>query len=167
MMREPAPRRRRTDGPATSNRRRQRVGADIGEAVGTALLALLLASLLTGAVGLLSLLDDVRFGPSLGTVLTFGPYGANPPGWQVEAVRVSDHRRCILRPAVMGAGPGSMVVDQRLADGPTFRAHWAGGPTSDGRSDCGSGVDVTISLPAMQTLVDGAAAASHWYLVGT
>jgi hypothetical protein len=66
----------------------------------------------------------------------------------------------------MGKVHGSMVVEQRLPDGRTFRAHWAGGPTSDGDGNCGSAADLTLGLVEMQTLLNADAATRHWHFVG-
>ena len=132
----------------------------------TILLAILLAGALTSAVGALSLFPQVQFGPPVGEILTFGWYGQPTPAWHVNAMQASTNRYCILKPAVMAATHGSMVVERRMQDGRTFLAHWAGGRTSDDAGNCGSDVDLAIGLAAMQTLVSVDAKAVHWYFVG-
>jgi hypothetical protein len=109
----------------------------------------------------------VQFGPPVGEILTFDWYGRLTPAWRVNAMRSSTNRYCILKPAVMAATHGSMVVERRMPDGRTFLAHWAGGPTSDDAGNCGSDVDLTIGLAAMQTLVSVDAKAMHWWFVGS
>jgi hypothetical protein len=133
----------------------------------TVLLAALLAGSLICAVGALSLLPQVEFGPPVGEILTFGWYGRPTPTWHVDATQSSNNRHCLLEPAVMAATHGSMVVERRMPDGRTFLAHWAGGPTSDDAGNCGSDVDLTIGLAAMQTLVSVDAKAVHWHFVGS
>lgn len=133
--------------------------------IGTALQACLLAGLLASAVGVAAWLHAMQFGPPVGEILRFGPYGQPAPIWQIQAVRSSDHRRCVLKPAVMAMAHGSVVVERRLA-GPTFQAHWAGGPTSDGDGNCGSAADLTLGLIEMQTLVNADGAGRHWSVVG-
>ena len=65
----------------------------------------------------------------------------------------------------MAASRGSMVVEQRAADGRRFQVHWAGGPTSGGTADCGSTADLTLGLPEMQTMVN-AGEEAQWHLFG-
>ncbi len=149
------------------NRWRYRVVNRAIELFETILLAALLAGALISAVGALSLLPQVQFGPPLGEILTFGWYGQLTPSWHVDAVQAATHRHCLLKPAVMAATRGSMVVERRMPDGRTFLAHWAGGPTSDDAGNCGTDVDLTIGLGAMQTLVSVDAKAVHWHFVGS
>jgi hypothetical protein len=149
------------------NRRhqRQRSATETGAMIGTVLQACLLAGLLASTVGVVALLRTVQLGPPVGEILRFGPYGQPAPIWQIQAIRSSDHRRCVLKPAVMATVDGSMVVERRLA-GSGFQAHWAGGPTSDGDGNCGSAADLTLGLVEMQTLVNADGAGRHWYFAG-
>jgi hypothetical protein len=133
----------------------------------TASLAALLAGALVCAVGALSLLPQVQFGPPVGEILTFRFFGQLTPTWHVDAMQSSTDRHCILSPAVMAATNGSMVVERRMRDGRTFLAHWAGGPTSDDAGNCGSDVELTMGLAAMQTLVSADAKAVHWHFIGS
>jgi len=149
------------------NRRLRRSAVAAGEMIGTALLGFLIASLLAGATGGLGLLSTVEFGPPVGAILAFGPYSRPASAWQIGATRSVDHRHCILQPAIMAESRGSMVVERRLADGRTFYAHWRGGPTSEGGEDCGSAVDITLDLAAMQTLVNADPDARHWHPMGS
>lgn len=136
------------------------------DTAGTALLAGLIAALLaTGTAGL-ALLNAIQFGPPVGAILTFGPYAQPGPVWHIDALRRADQRHCVLQPAVMAAAPGSMVVEARSADGRSFQVHWAGGATSTSGSDCGSAVDLTIGLTAIQTLVNADSMGQpHWHFV--
>jgi len=127
-----------------------------------------MAALIASApVCALSLLSQVQFGPRLGEILTFQSYDQPRPTWRVDAKQSSNNRSCILKPAVMAVSHGSTVVERRLADGRTFVAHWAGGPTSDDAGNCGSDVDLAIGLAAMQTLVSADTTAVHWHFIGS
>lgn len=145
--------------------RRRRIATDHTETIGTALLAGLIAGLLASVVGAASVLRTLQFGPCVGEILVFGPYTQMSPDWRINAERSSDHRHCVLKPAVMGTGRGSMVVERRAADGRTFQAYWAGGPTSEGNTDCGSAVDLALGLIEMQTLRNADAASRHWRFI--
>jgi hypothetical protein len=146
--------------------RRRRLAADAMETIGTALLACLIASLLASVVAAATLLDTVQFGPDVGEIVQFASYGHLAPEWRISAERSSDHRYCVLQPATMAAVHGSMVVEQRAADGRTFRAYWVGGPTSEGDTNCGNTADLTLGLVEMQTLRNADAASRHWAFVG-
>lgn len=146
------------------NRRRQRLTTITADTIDTVLLASLIAALLAGAVAAATLLRTLKFGPPVGDILRFGPYAQPAPIWRIDAVRSSDHRHCVLQPAVMAKAHGSLVVEQRLADGRTFQVHWAGGPTGDADGNCGSAVDLTLEFPEMQTLVNADAAGRHFFL---
>lgn len=148
------------------NRWRYRVGHRAIAMLETVLLAVLLAGAMTSVVGALSLLPQVQFGPPVGQILTFAWHGWLTPTWHVGALQSSTNRYCVLKPAVMAVSQGSMVVERRLANSRTFFAHWAGGPTSDDDGNCGSNVDLTIGLAAMQTLATADAKAVHWYFLG-
>ena len=54
---------------------------------------------------------------------------------------------CSLRPAIMAAEGGSLVVEQRLQSPRTFQVHWAGIRTSTGGSDCGGSVELLCRMP--------------------
>jgi hypothetical protein len=149
------------------NRWRHRAVTRAAEMLETVLVGGLLACVLAGVVGALTLLPGLQFGPPVGEILTFRSYDRPAPLWHVDAVQSATNRHCILKPAVMASTHGSMVVERRLPDGRTFLAHWAGGPTSDGAGNCGSAVDLTIGLAAMQTLVNADSKAVHWYFVGS
>lgn len=149
------------------NRRRQRLLRDANGMVGTASVAFALAGLLIGMVGAVILLQTLQFGPPVGEILRFGPYDGWTPVWQIDAERSTDRHRCVLKPAVMAATHGSMVVEQRRDDGRTFLIHWAGGPTSNDRADCGSAADLMVGLTAMQTLLNADAAGQHWHFIGS
>lgn len=148
------------------NHRRRRLHADTGEIIGTAFLACIIAGLLASTVGAATLLRSLQFGPPVGEMLLFRPYAQMAPEWRIDAVRSADHRRCILKPAIMSAEHGSVVVEQRQSNGPTFQVHWAGGPTSDGNGDCGGAVDLILGLTQMQTLVNADSTATHWRFAG-
>jgi hypothetical protein len=149
------------------NRRRSRLLRGANEMLGTASQAFLVAGLLTGLVAAASLLQSLEFGPPVGEILHFGPYHGWTPVWQVDAHNASDHRACVLKPAVMAMARGSAVVERRQNDGRTFLIHWAGGPTSDPRTDCGHTADLLLGLSAVQTLLNADVAGQHWYFGGS
>lgn len=146
------------------NRRRPRLVTHAIDMIDTALLACFVATLLASAVAVATQLRTLQMGPPVGQILRFGPYAQPGPIWRIDAVRSIDRRRCVLQPTVMASAHGSMVVEQRLGDGRSYQAHWVGGPTSDGDGNCGNAVDLTIELPAMQTLVNADALARHFFL---
>lgn len=147
---------------------RYRVVARAFEVLETVFLAVLLAGALICAVGAISFLPRIQFGPPVGQIVTFGWYGRPSPTWHLDAVQPSTNRHRVLKPAVMAAAAhGSMVVERRMPGGRMFLAHWAGGPTSDDAGNCGSDVDLAISLPAMQTLVSADTTAVHWSFAGS
>jgi hypothetical protein len=148
------------------NRRRSRLLRDANEILGTASLAIVLAGVLTGMVGAVSLLQSVEFGPPVGEILHFGPYIGWTPGWQIDARQASDHRLCVLKPAIMALTHGSAVVEQRQRGGREFLLHWAGGPTSEDRTSCGDTADLLLGLTAVQTLLNADAAGQHWHFAG-
>ncbi len=149
----------------------RRIVGNIGDVLAVALSPSLLASLLIAMAAMtaeLALLDHIQFGPPVGAILTFGPYYHPAPVWHLTVLRDSDQRRCLLQPAVMATAPGSLIVEARSADGRSFRVHWAGGPTSDRAHDCGNGADLTIGLPAMQTLLNANGFGhQHWEFIGS
>jgi len=136
------------------DRRRQRIARSASAIIEAALPAFLIAGILVAATDSAAVLDNLDFGPPVGQILTFGPYSQPGPVWHVTVARAPGQRPCVLQPAIMATAPGSMVVESRSADGRVYRAHWAGGPTSDHASDCGAAADLTIALAAMQTLVN-------------
>ena len=150
------------------NRRRQRVADHAGEVVSTVLIACLIASLLASTVAAAAVFNRLQFGPRVGEILRFRPGGYIPADWGIPAERLSDHRICLLEPAVLSAERGSIVVEQRRSDGWYFHAHWAGGRTSAGANDCGSSADLQLGLTAMQALVNaaGGSVGAHWHFVG-
>lgn len=149
------------------SRRRQRLMQEANEIAGTASLACLLAGLLAGMVAAVALLQSVQFGPPVGELLQFGPYEGWKPVWQIAAERTQDGRRCLLQPAIMAASHGSIVVEQRMEDGPRFLLHWAGGPTSAGPTDCGTTANLVVRLNAMQMLLNANSAGRDWNFIGS
>jgi len=156
--------------PATPylDRRRQRMLRKASAVLDAALPAFLISGLLVGATASLALLDGMQFGPPVGEILTFGPYSQPGPVWRVTVTRIADQSHCVLQPAIMATGQGSLVVETRSADGRLYRAHWAGGPTSDHANDCGRTADLNIALAAMQTLVNAdALGRQRWGFMGS
>jgi hypothetical protein len=59
---------------------------------------------------------------------------------------------CSLRPDIMAAEGGSLVVERRLQSPRTFQVHWAGVRTSTGGSDCGGSAELIVSNTDLQLL---------------
>ncbi len=91
--------------------------------------------------------------PRIGDIVTL------PPGTEIpRALRfeIAARRKlgaghdtwaaCLLRAETMAQGGGSLVVEEHRPGGrPSYRVHWAGGPTSNGTEDCGRSADLEMS----------------------
>jgi hypothetical protein len=51
-------------------------------------------------------------------------------------------------------------------DGRTFQAHWIGGATSEGDTNCGGVADLSLGLVETQTLLNADTTTRHWYFTG-
>jgi hypothetical protein len=135
----------------------RRAGGDpAGDTFGTALLAGFLAALLASSVAVVSAARTIDIAPKTGDILVFRPGAPMPPEWEFAAVPISGQLpvSCSLRPDVMAAGGGSLVVEQRFANRRMYRVHWAGQRTTTGTADCGSAADLLISRLDLQLLIN-------------
>src|SRR4051812_6317225 len=125
-------------------RGRWRSGGSRTEFWRTALMAALVAGLLTSGVATVASALTMEIGPTVGDILVFRP-GANlSADWTFNVATTSEPPRgCVLRPAFMAANGGSLVVEERSQERRVFRAHWAGSHTSTAAEDCGPNVELT------------------------
>ena len=104
------------------------------------------------------------FDPPLGAIVAFKSGTQSMELWQIEVSSVRNDpagtpitRACVLGPANMANGGGSLVVEARqMSSPPIYRVHWAGSHTSDGRNDCGTAADLIISRADLQKLANTA-----------
>jgi hypothetical protein len=76
-----------------------------------------------------------------------------PTDWEFTVMTTAvPAAACSLRPDIMAAEGGSLVVEQRLQSSRTFQVHWAGTRTSTGGSDCGGSADLVVSNADLQLL---------------
>ena len=132
-------------------RRRWRIALPAGETVRTAVLACLIALLLAASVAMVSAARTLDIAPKVGDILVYRQGDKLPLDWEFT-VDISPTRTCVMSPSVMASQGGSLVVEERLDNANTYRAHWAGGPTSNGATDCGSSVDLVMHRVEMQLL---------------
>jgi hypothetical protein len=133
--------------------RRWHQNAPTGEVVRTAALASLIAALLTSSVAMVSAATRIEIGPRVGDILVFRRGARMPTDWEftVRTTAVSA-ATCSLRPDVMAAEGGSLVVEQLQQNPRTSRVHWAGIRTSTGGFDCGGNAELVVSNADLQLL---------------
>jgi hypothetical protein len=136
--------------------RRRLGGEPARDVIGTALIACVLAALLTSSVAVVSAARTIDIAPKIGDILVFRVGAQVPTEWEFAAVTVSDQVpvSCNLRPDVMVSAGGSLVVEERFENKRMYRVHWAGQHTGDGESDCGSAADLLISRSDLQLLIN-------------
>jgi hypothetical protein len=150
--------------------RRHTGGEPATNIAGTALLACLLAALLASSVALVSAARTIDIAPKIGDILVFRIGAQVPTEWEFPAVTLSDQLpvSCNLRPDVMVADGGSLVVEERFANKRMYRVHWAGQHTGNGTSDCGATADLLVSRNDLQLLINavGGTGVQHRSAVG-
>jgi hypothetical protein len=150
--------------------RRRTGGEPAADIAGTALLACLLAALLASSVAVVSAARTIDIAPKIGDILVFRVGAQVPTEWEFPAVTISDQLpvSCNLRPDVMVADGGSLVVEERFANKRMYRVHWAGQHSSNGESDCGATADLLVSRNDLQLLINavGGAGVQHRSSVG-
>jgi len=146
-----------------SMRGRRHTGNAPSEVVRTAMLACLIAALLTSTVAMVSAARTIEIGPKVGDILVFRQGARMPPDWAFNVATASAPSvTCSLRPTMMASQGGSIVVEQRLRATSTFQVHWAVGRTSDG-ADCGSDAALVVAGSDLQLLTNavGGAGVEH------
>src|SRR4051812_10060790 len=106
----------------------------------------ILAPLVAGILGVLILGTTIEvvhraanLGPKVGYMIAY--HGerdvTSDPGMRLDVTR-ADGKACVVDLATLRRGKGSLVVEERHpAPGRFYRAHWSGGATSAGPTDCG------------------------------
>ena len=123
------------------------------EVVRTAVLASLIAALLASSVAMVSAATRIEIGPQVGDILVFRRGAHMPTDWAFTVMTTAvPAATCSLRPAIMAAEGGSLVVEQRLQSPRTFQVHWAGIRTSKDGSDCGGSAELIVSNADLQLL---------------
>ncbi len=133
--------------------------------LGTVILTLIAAALLTVTTGLAAMFELEQFGPAVGGIIVFKPDTAATERWSVNAAIVeaprlglsgeTNGRHCVLSPSVMAVRGGSLVVEaRRLSRPPVYRVHWAGGPTDDASGDCGTAADLVLERTELMRLAN-------------
>jgi hypothetical protein len=118
-------------------------GTGIGK---TAVLAALIAGLLAGGVAMVAAATTFDLGPKVGDILVFRQGARVPADWEFAVTSsAAEKTECSLRPDVMAAHGGSLVVEERFTKPRSFLVHWAGGPTSGGSTDCGDSADLVVT----------------------
>ena len=114
------------------------------------MLASLLAALLVSSIAVAM---RIEIGPRVGDILVFRRGAYMPPDWEFTVVTTAVPAvTCSLRPNIMVAEGGSLVVEQRHQNPRTFQVHWAGMHTSTGASDCGASAELIVSKSDLQLL---------------
>ncbi len=130
--------------------------AHVDDTLWTLVLSLIAGALLALATGLCAFAELERIGPSVGNIVVFRAVVGATEWWHIDA-KFADTpgRGCVLSPAVMGSGGGSLIIEaRRLSSPPVYRVHWAGRHTSTGASDCGASADLVLSRSDLMRLAD-------------
>jgi hypothetical protein len=124
-----------------------------GEMMRTVVLAGLIAALLACSVAMVAAATTIDIGPKVGDILVFRPGARMPVDWEFTATTASEPATtCSLRPDVMAAAGGSLVVEQRFQNPRAFEVHWAGTHTGKDGSDCGSSAQLVVPAADLQLL---------------
>jgi hypothetical protein len=102
-----------------------------------------------GAVCVLGLVTTVnvvsKLTHHLGDIVAFTASKRIPAG---ESTRLLVHRQnqygCVLDLNTLRRSGGSLIVENQLGTGRTFRVHWAGPHSSAGTADCGAQADLIV-----------------------
>ena len=133
--------------------RRWQIGRGPSETVRTAILAVLIATLLASSAAVVAAARALDIAPNVGDILVFRPGARMPTDWSFTVNKTSG-MACVLTPPAMASEGGSLVVEQRLDGSQTYRVHWAGGRTSDGVTDCGRSADLMLQREEVQLLAN-------------
>jgi len=135
-----------------------------GQIARTALLAGLIAGMLTCGVALVAGARGLDLGPKVGDILVFRQGARMPSDWEFAATTAATpSATCRLCPEAMASGGGSLVVEQRFDAPRRFQVHWAGVRTSEGATDCGAIADLILPHADLQLLSNavGGAGVEH------
>ena len=106
-------------------------------------------------VGMLRLVD--HFLPSVGDIVAFDHTKRASPGSEaritVRPAGAASAAACVLDVRTMWQGGGSLVIEaMRFRPSISYRVHWAGGPTSEGPTNCGSVAELLLDQSDLVTL---------------
>ena len=124
-----------------------------GEILRNVVLGSLIAAILASSVAVVSAARTLDLAPGVGDILVFKKGGRMPTDWDFTATN-ADAIACSLRPDVMTKYGGSLVVERRLDDASAYHVHWAGGPTAEGVTNCGSSADLLVGRTELQLLAN-------------
>ncbi len=111
-----------------------------------------------GAFSVVCMLRVVEhFRPRVGDIISFYPTKAISPETAAKIdVMPADSpsaKPCQLDVHAMRISGGSLIIEAVGTDsGFAFRVHWAGGPTSDARTNCGVSADLLLSQAEISAL---------------
>jgi hypothetical protein len=143
----------------------KRGSAATGELGRTVLYACIIAMLLASSVAVASAVTALDISPKVGDILVFRPGAHVATDWSFDVARSAEPTsRCVLKPELMAAGGGSLVIEERLRHPYSYSVHWAGTRSSDGSFDCGRSADLIVTGPDMQLLSNavGGPGLDHW-----
>jgi hypothetical protein len=124
-----------------------------GDWLRSVVLGCLIAAILASSVAVVSAARTLDLAPSVGDILVFKKGARMPEDWAFTANN-NNAMACTLDPGVMAQAGGSLVVEERLDDSRAYRVHWAGGATSSGVANCGSGADLVVERADLQLLAN-------------
>jgi hypothetical protein len=122
-----------------------------GDILRSIVLGSLIAAILASSVAVVSAARTLDLAPGVGDILVFKQGARMPSDWDFTATN-TNAIACVLKPEVMTSRGGSLVVEERLDETSSYRVHWAGGPTSDGVTDCGGSADLVLGRMELQLL---------------
>jgi hypothetical protein len=106
-------------------------------------------------LGMLRIVEQLR--PGVGDAISFRPtqivsHGMEPR-IEVKSADKSGVASCVLDVRRMQQSTGSLIIEARRPDPIlTYRVHWAGGPTSGARTNCGASAELLLSQVQFTTL---------------
>lgn len=133
-------------------------GGLISDTLESVLTAGAVVLLLASVIGLVALISTAFVVPNVGDVVQFRPGATVSEALTFTADRAGSAAQpgasCVLDPATMVQGGGSLVVESRLLKRHEYRVHWAGRQTAPGAQNCGRSVDLTLQQSDLETLVN-------------
>jgi len=102
-----------------------------------------------------------HFGPVIGDVIAFGPAAPGAPGMDARIVvaraGTAAGATCVLDLRAMRTSGGSVMIEaMQFEPAIGFRAHWAGGRTGEGETNCGTSAELRLTQPDLVILRMGA-----------
>ena len=119
-------------------------------------------AMLIGCFVAFSLMNLEGLRPKVGEIVVYRSRLQERDIWQLQVVKYrptsNDSDICVMDPAVMAEGGGSLVVEARDDTSPEapYRLHWAGAHTARGAGDCSGSADLEVSRTDLQKLANAA-----------